>query len=41
MKSLTTDADISQANKTTIGNTFIKGNENSLYAEFAHKFDKP
>lgn len=41
MKSLTTDADISQTSKTNIGNTFIRGNENSLYAEFAHKFDKP
>lgn len=41
MQSLTTEADISQASKNTIGNTFIKANENSLYAEFAHKFDKP
>lgn len=41
MQSLTTDVDFSQANKTTISKTFINGNENSLYAEFAHKFDKP
>lgn len=41
MQSLTTGTDISQTNKTNIGNTFIRGNENSLYAEFAHKFDKP
>ncbi|MBV8252293.1 MAG: M48 family metalloprotease [Chitinophaga sp.] len=41
MKSLTTESDISQSNKTNIGKTFINSNENSLYAEFAHKFDKP
>ena len=41
MKSLITESDISQSNKTAIGKTFINTNENSLYAEFAHKFDKP
>lgn len=41
MNALTLDADFSAAYKTRVAKTFLNGNESSLYAEFAHKFDKP
>ncbi|HEU4552307.1 MAG TPA: M48 family metalloprotease [Chitinophaga sp.] len=41
MHALTLDADFSDSHKTSVAKVFINGNESSLYAEFAHKFDKP
>jgi hypothetical protein len=41
MHALTLDTDFSDSHKASVAKMFINGNESSLYAEFAHKFDKP
>jgi len=40
MSGLTLDPDFSEAHKTAVAKAFLNGNESSLYAEFAHRFDK-
>jgi len=40
MSALTQDPDFSEAHKTAVAKAFLNGNESSLYAEFAHRFDK-
>ncbi|WP_298741799.1 M48 family metalloprotease [uncultured Chitinophaga sp.] len=40
MSALTLDPDFSEAHKASVAKAFLNGNENSLYAEFAHRFDK-